>query len=156
MMDILKLVISIVICEFAGIIGSFFTMKSIPNWYKKIKKPSFNPPNWIFGPVWTLLYFLMGISLYLIWNSNKNLDISLAVIIFSIQLILNIAWSMIFFKLKSPKYAFIEIIFLFISILATIIIFYQISRIASYMLIPYILWVSFASILNFYVWILNK
>lgn len=153
-MGIIKLLISIVICQLAGILGSVFNIKSIPKWYSKLKKPFFNPPNYIFGPVWTLLYLLIGISLYLIWISNK--PILFAIIIFSIQLILNILWSAIFFGAKKPALAFIELIFLWLSILATIIIFYPISALASYLLIPYILWVSFAGVLNFFLWKLNK
>lgn len=153
-MDVIKLVISIIICQAAGLLGSVFNIKSIPGWYSKLKKPSFNPPNWIFGPVWTFLYLLMGISLYLILVSQK--DTPLAIIIFSIQLFLNIAWSAIFFGMKKPFFAFLEIILLWISILASIIIFYEISDISSYLLIPYLLWVSFASLLNFSIWKLNK
>ncbi len=153
-MDIIKLILSIVICQFAGILGSLFNIKSIPKWYSKIKKPRFNPPNKIFGPVWTLLYLLMGISLYLILTSGK--DITLPIIIFSIQLVLNIVWSFLFFGLRKPFFAFLEIIILWLSILATIIIFYAISKPAAYLLIPYLLWVSFASLLNYSLWKLNK
>ncbi|MEI6850196.1 MAG: TspO/MBR family protein, partial [archaeon] len=135
-MDIIKLILSIVICQFAGILGSLFNIKSIPKWYSKIKKPRFNPPNKIFGPVWTLLYLLMGISLYLILTSGK--DITLPIIIFSIQLVLNIVWSFLFFGLRKPFFAFLEIIILWLSILATIIIFYAISKPAAYLLIPYL------------------
>jgi len=153
-MDIIKLILSIVICQFAGILGSLFNIKSIPKWYSKIKKPRFNTPNKIFGPVWTLLYLLMGISLYLILTSGK--DITLPIIIFSIQLVLNIVWSFLFFGLRKPFFAFLEIIILWLSILATIIIFYAISKPAAYLLIPYLLWVSFASLLNYSLWKLNK
>lgn len=153
-MNIISLIICIAICEVAGFIGSLFNFKSIPGWYAKQKKPKFNPPNWIFGPVWTLLYLLMGISLYLVLISGK--EITLPLIIFSIQLILNIAWSAIFFGMKKPSIAFIEIIFLWVSILLNILFFYNISKISSYLLIPYILWVSFAAILNFSIWYLNK
>lgn len=153
--DILKLILSIILCELAGIIGSLFNIRSIPNWYKKLKKPGFNPPNWIFGPVWTILFLLMGISLYLVWNTGISL-LSFPMIIFFLQLILNIIWSGIFFGLKKPFFAFLEIILLWFFILATIISFFTISPIASYLLIPYILWVSFASLLNFYIWRLNR
>lgn len=153
--DIFKLVVSIIICELAGIIGSFFNISSISKWYSRLKKPKFNPPNWIFGPVWTILYFLMGISLYLVWNTGISL-LNSTLIIFFIQLILNIIWSVIFFGLKAPFYAFIEIILLWLAILFTIIEFFMISPLAAFLLIPYILWVSFAAVLNFSLWLLNR
>ena len=152
-MDILKLIICILICQIIGFAGSLFNIKSIPGWYSKQKKPSFNPPNWIFGPVWTLLYLLMGISLYLVLISGKVT--TLAIIIFSIQLFLNLIWTAIFFGMKKPSLAFIEIILLWISILINIIIFYNLSKISAYLLIPYLLWVSFAAVLNFAIWKLN-
>ncbi len=154
---ILKLVISILICQAAGFLGSIFTTPKIATWYAGVVKPSFNPPNYLFGPVWTLLFILMGISLYIIWISKfKDKAYKKEVItIFAIQLILNIFWSILFFGLESPMLAFFEIMALWISILATIIGFYKISRIASFILIPYILWVSFASVLNFFIWKLN-
>jgi benzodiazapine receptor len=153
-MDILKLIICILICQVIGLLGSFFNIKSIPGWYSRQKKPGFNPPNWIFGPVWTLLYLLMGISLYLVLISGKGT--TLAIIIFSIQLFLNLIWSAIFFGMKKPFFAFIEIIFLWLSILINILVFYGISKASSYLLIPYLLWVSFAAILNFSIWRLNR
>lgn len=151
-----KLIITIIICELAGIVGSIFTVSSIPTWYAGIIKPELSPPNWIFGPVWTTLFLLMGISLYLVWEKrsvNKNTSIALG--IFAIQLVLNTLWSIIFFGLRSPGGAFVEIIFLWIAILATIIYFSKISRAAAWLLVPYILWVSFAAYLNFSIWILN-
>ncbi|MBN1385797.1 tryptophan-rich sensory protein [Candidatus Woesearchaeota archaeon] len=151
-----KLIISLVVCQLAGIIGSIFTSSSIPTWYAAIKKPAFNPPNWIFGPVWITLFVMMGISLYLIWNLGLSTKAAkIAIIIFGIQLVLNTLWSILFFGLQSPFYAFIEIIILWIFILASIISFYPISRTASLLLVPYILWVSFAAVLNFYIWRLN-
>jgi len=155
-MRILKFIASILICQCAGLVGSLFTTSTIPTWYATLEKPFFNPPNWIFGPVWTLLFILMGIALFLIWDKGwKNKKIKIAMIIFGVQLILNIFWSILFFGFLSPFYAFVEIIFLWLAILVTIIYFYQISRPASWLLVPYILWVSFASVLNFYIWRLN-
>ena len=152
----MKLIISIVICQLAGIIGSMFTITSNNSWYANLIQPSFNPPGWLFGIVWTILYFLMGISLYIVWNNKTNLKIKKTVLlIFGIQLILNSLWPILFFGLKSPFFAFIEIIILWITILISIIYFYKISKISGYLLIPYILWVSFASILNFSYMILN-
>lgn len=152
-----KLIFSILICLLAGAIGSIFTISSIPTWYAALKKPFFNPPNWIFGPVWTTLYFLMGISLYLIWKKGiKTEESKVALLLFGFQLVLNALWSIIFFGLRLPLYAFILIIILWLAILFTIIKFYKITKPAAYLLIPYIMWVSFASVLNFYIWLLNK
>ena len=153
----MKLAISIIICLAAGFIGSIFTNRSIPIWYESLKKPSFNPPGWLFGPVWTALFILMGISLFLIWQKGLNYNgVIIALIVFGIQLILNILWSILFFGLRAPLAAFIEIIILWILILMTILIFYPISKTAALLLLPYILWVSFASILNFSLWRLNR
>jgi len=153
---ILKLIISILICQGAGAIGSLFTSPAISTWYATIQKPSFNPPNWIFAPVWILLFLLMGLSLYLIWsNGFKRKGTKIAISIFFVQLILNILWSILFFGLQSPLFAFIEIIILWFAILLTIISFYKVSKIAAYLLMPYIIWVSFASVLNFSILIIN-
>lgn len=147
---------AIVVCQLAGLIGSFFTAPAISSWYVQLEKPSFNPPNWLFGPVWISLFFLMGISAYLIWEKGlADKKIKRALIIFIIQLLLNTSWSILFFGLKSPLAAFGEIIFLWLAILITVIFFYRISKIASLLLLPYLLWVSFASILNFFIWRLN-
>jgi len=153
---ILKLIASILICQGVGSIGALFTSPAILTWYTTIQKPSFNPPNWIFAPVWTLLFLMMGISLYFVWSKGwEDKKIKIAVFIFSAQLALNIFWSLLFFGLQSPFYAFIEIIILWLAILLTIISFYKISKIATYLLLPYILWVSFAAVLNFSILILN-
>jgi len=155
--NILLLIACIIICEIAGAIGALFNKNSFSKsgWYAKIKKPSFNPPNWIFAPVWILLYLLMGVSLYLVLDTRISL-LSFPIIIFLVQLLLNMFWTGIFFGLRKPGYAFIEIVLMWLAIVATIIIFYPISKLASYLLIPYFLWVSFASILNFSIWWLNK
>mgnify|MGYP002639638015 CR=1 FL=1 len=151
-----KLVASIVICQLAGIIGSFFTVSSVSTWYLTLNKPFFNPPSWVFGPVWILLYFLMGISLYIIWNKGiGSKESKIAISVFGVQLILNTLWSIIFFGLNLPLFAFIEIILMWLAIIATIVYFYRISKVASYILIPYLLWVSFAAILNFAIYYLN-
>lgn len=153
---ILKLITSILICQAAGITGSLFTSPAIPTWYAALQKPSLNPPNWLFAPVWTLLFLLMGISFYLIWDKGlKNKKVRISIFIFGVQLILNILWSFLFFGLKSPFPAFIEIIILWFAILASIVSFYKISKVAGLLLLPYIFWVSFAAILNFFIWQLN-
>lgn len=148
---------SIIICLMAGFIGSVFTIDSIQTWYPGIEKPFFNPPNWVFGPVWTTLFVLMGISLYLVWSRGiKTNDAKIALTLFSAQLALNVLWSIIFFSMKSPLYAFIEIIILWTAILFTIINFYKISKTAGYLLVPYIMWVSFAAVLNLSIVLLNS
>ena len=151
----LKLIFAILISQLAGIIGSLFTITSTKSWYTTIIKPSFNPPNWIFGPVWTLLYLLMGISLYLILTTKKSKNRKIGLYLFFTQLVLNTLWSILFFGLQSPLFAFIEIIILWLAILLTIIYFYKINKKASYLLIPYILWVTFAAILNLSIYSLN-
>jgi tryptophan-rich sensory protein len=156
MNKIIKFIIAIVICQLAALIGSFFTSNSVSTWYTTLEKPIFNPPNWVFAPVWTILFVLMGISLYLIWIKGfKNKKVKIAILIFGIQLVLNVMWSLFFFGLQSPFYAFIEIIILWFAILFTIIKFYKISKTAAYLLFPYIIWVSFAIILNLFIWIIN-
>jgi benzodiazapine receptor len=155
-MDILKLVASIIICQFAGFIGSIFTRASIPTWYAGLTKPSFNPPNWVFAPVWTLLFLLMGISAYLVWQQGlENKDVRVSLLIFGIQLVLNVLWTFLFFGQRSPLYAFVEIIILWIAIALTIFFFLQISRTAGLLLLPYLLWVTFAAVLNFSILKLN-
>jgi len=177
--NLIKLLSSIIICEVAGVLGSVFTMPKIGTWYKTLNKPSFNPPNWIFGPVWTKLFLLMGISLYLVWIKNwepKNKIFSSEkkvwnkwsqnffegkweklniILIFAIQLVLNILWSVIFFGMQSPGAAFFVLLMLWFAIIYTIINFYRVSKTSAYLLLPYILWVSFAGILNCFLWILN-
>ena len=154
--NILRLIVSILICQLAGFIGSIFTTPAIPTWYESLKKPLFNPPNWIFGPVWVSLYLLMGISLFVIWQRRaNNLQTKRGLILFFAQLILNAFWSVAFFGLKSPFSGFIIIVLLWVAIFLTIQNFLKISKIAALLLLPYILWVSFAAVLNFSLWILN-
>jgi len=152
----LKLIFAIIICLGAGFWGSFFTTPAIPTWYASLTKPSFNPPNWLFGPVWTTLFILMGISLYLIWREGFEKPlIKKGMMIFAVQLIFNIAWSMLFFGLKSPLLGLIDIILLWLLIVSTIMTFKKINALAAYLLIPYLAWVSFASVLNFFIFRLN-
>jgi translocator protein len=148
---ILRFVASIVICSAAGGIGSLFTMPSIHGWYSNLIKPYFNPPNWLFAPVWTVLFFLMGVSLYLAWVKRDWFGVR----IFAVQLFLNVLWSVLFFGLHLPWLAFFEIVFLWISIIATIIRFRYFSRTAASLMVPYLAWVSFAALLNLTIAILN-
>ena len=155
--DIIRLAISIGVCLAAGFIGSIFTTASIPTWYTTLEKPSFNPPNWLFGPVWTILFILMGIFAFLVWRVGlSEPNVRIALIIFIIQLILNAFWSVAFFGLRSPIAGLIVIIILWIAILLTILSFAKVSISAGILLIPYILWVSFASILNATIYVLNR
>lgn len=147
-MKTFNIILAILFCELAGGIGSLFTAPSIGTWYAGLVKPSFNPPNWIFGPVWTTLFALMGVALYLIWKSR-------AMIPFFIQLALNVLWSVIFFGLHSPFFALLEIAVLWLAIFWTIIACRKVSKAAAYLLMPYLLWVSFASALTFSIWRLN-
>lgn len=156
MSNFLKLIISLVICQLAGIIGTIFTYGSITTWYAELNKPSFNPPDWLFGPVWIMLYILMGISLFIVWKEDlKNRDVKTAFIIFMIQLFFNASWTFIFFGARSISGGLIIIILLWVLILITILKFMKISRIAGMLLLPYLLWVSFATVLNFYILKLN-
>jgi len=154
--NVLKLVAAVLFCQAAGFLGSLATTPSIGGWYKGLVKPSFNPPNWIFGPVWTTLYLLMGVALFLVWRLGlKTEGVQAALILFLIQLALNTLWSILFFGLHQPLLAFIEIIALWAFILWTMIKFFGLSRPAGWLLVPYLLWVSFASVLNFFLWRLN-
>ena len=154
--DVVTLVSSILICQCTGFIGSFFTRPSVPAWYATLDKPAFTPPNWLFSPVWLTLFLLMGISLFLIWRrglAEKTVRVALG--FFGLQLIFNIVWSVLFFGLKSPLAGLIDIVVLWVAIVLTIFYFFKISKIAGVLLLPYIVWVSFASVLNFFIWRLN-
>jgi tryptophan-rich sensory protein len=149
----------------AGVIGSIFTSESVSTWYQTIEKPSFSPPNWLFGPVWTTLYVMMGVSLFLVWRAttitsaflkDRRREKVAALSAFGSQLILNVLWSFLFFGLRSPQLAFAEIMILLISIVVTIVIFSKISRLAGVLMIPYAGWVTFASFLNLQIWLLNS
>lgn len=154
--DWFRLVISIILCQLAGFIGSLFTTPKIPTWYAELAKPSFNPPNWIFSPVWITLFFLMGLTLFLLWRDTSHKDKTRpALVLFFIQLCLNMLWSILFFGLEAPFLAFIGIIVLWIFILATIFASLRVNRAAGILLLPYILWVSFAAVLNYFLWTLN-
>ncbi len=153
--EIGKIIIAVIICQLAGVIGSFFTADSVSGWYATLAKPEFSPPNWVFAPVWITLYTLMGISLYLVWKEKGRQNVTPALLVFSAQLVLNAVWSIIFFGLQSPFYAFIIIVLLWVLIAGTIYFFYPVSKKAAYLLIPYILWVSFAAVLNYYIFALN-
>jgi benzodiazapine receptor len=152
-MNYLKFVISIGICLSVGFVAGMFTSTSVDTWYPSLRKPFFNPPDWVFGPVWTILYIMMGMALYLVWNSR---DKKIAITFFILQLALNFLWSFLFFVLKNPLLAFLEIVLLLVMILLTAWHFHRISKVAGFLLIPYILWVGFASVLNLSIYWLNR
>lgn len=157
MKNVLKCFIAIIICEGVGGVSALFTISAIPTWYAFLHKPFFAPPNWVFGPVWNTLYFLMGVSVFLVWQKGvKNKNVKEAVSIFAIQLGLNFLWSIIFFGLRAPAWAFIDIVLLWVAIMLSIKRFYPISKTAAYLLVPYLLWVSFATILNLAIVLLNS
>jgi translocator protein len=152
-----KLVICIIICQATGIISGLLTNTQNNLWYDRIAKPSWNPSGYLFGPVWTILYLLMGISLWIIWKSNAPEGQKMeACFIFALQLFLNFWWTILFFKFHSPIAAFIEIILMIVLIFVTIFKFSEISKTAAWLLVPYFLWVSFAAILNYNIWKLNS
>jgi tryptophan-rich sensory protein len=146
-----KLLASVLLCQLAGAIGSAFTVSSLENWFLLLEKPAFSPPSWIFFPVCVALYTIMGISFYIVWEKGlQQREVKIGLLIFVIQLGLNSLWSVLFFGLKSPYYVFVEIIFLWLAIFLAIVQFRKISKSASYLLLPYIIWVSFAMLLNYY------
>ena len=150
------LLFSLRVSLLTGVLGSFFTQNSVSSWFLNLNKPFFNPPSYLFAPMWTSLFILIGISLYLIITAKADKKIKQkAYILFAIQCLLNIGWSYCFFYLRNPLLGFIEIIILLASIILTTFYFYRINKIAGYLFIPYILWVSFATILNFSIWFLN-
>lgn len=153
--NIIKLTISLLMPLSVGAVAGMFTSQAVPTWYASLNRPSFSPPNWVFGPVWTSLYILLGLSFFLIWKENPSKQRNYAIIVFSIQMLLNFAWSFIFFYFNMIGAALIEIILLWFSIVAMIHLSYKIIPIAAYLNIPYLLWVSFAAILNAGYYFLN-
>ena len=155
MKSIPKFIVCLITCFGAGAIGGLFTKLSVNNWYTQLIKPEFSPPGWVFAPVWNILYFLMAVSFYLVWVSDKSKDKNTALLVFIGQLLVNVAWSAVFFGLRSPAGGFFIIIILIVLIACTIFCFARISKKAAYLLLPYLAWVCFAGCLNYYLWILN-
>lgn len=152
-----KLICSVTVCLLTGILGSFATKNSITNWYAHLSRPSFTPPDWTFGVVWPILYVMMGISAFLIWNMDINRRQGKVVLgVFALQLILNGLWTPIFFGLHLIGLALVEIIMMWAAILLTIFTFWRVSKAAALLLLPYILWVSFAVVLNASLFLLNR
>jgi translocator protein len=154
--ELKKLVLSLIICQMAGVIGSIFTSSSVSTWYATLYKPGFAPPGSTIGLVWLFLFTLMGISLFLVWREGLDRpDVKTAIYFFAAQFVFNVMWSWAFFGLQSPLSGLVVIAVLWVFILATIIKFWPISRIAAILLVPYLLWVSFAAYLNYIIWTLN-
>jgi len=153
--QIIKLVASLLLPLGIGGIAGIFTTDAIPGWYATLHQPSFNPPNWVFGPVWTTLYIIMGISLFLIWKLPASRERNQAILIFMVQLLLNFCWSFFFFYFKMIGLALIDILALWIMILIMLVRFYKLKPIAAYINIPYLLWVTFATALNIAYFFLN-
>jgi len=152
-----KLAISVLGVLLVGFVSSFFGMGSIETWYQTLSKPSFNPPSWVFGPAWTLLYILIGVSFYLVWTSDADKAAKKqAYLIFVVQLALNFLWTFLFFGNQMIFGALLDIILLWAVILLNIFVFYKITKAAGVLLIPYLLWVSFAALLNYFIWALNR
>ena len=151
-----KIVIAVLICQAVGIVSGSLTQNEMSTWFNTLQKPSWNPPGYLFGPVWTTLYLLMGISLGLIWKSDTPEPQKLrAELTFAVQLFLNFCWSILFFKMHSPLLAFVDIALMIITILMTIGRFARISRVAAWLLVPYLAWVCFATVLNYTIWSMN-
>ena len=148
----------VVSCLAVGYFSGIVTRSSIETWYPTLVKPSFNPPNWVFAPVWTMLYCMMGLAAGLVWNriDFEKEVVRKALIIFAVQLALNSLWSFLFFGLMNPMLAGLEIVILWLMIFETYIQFAKINKIAGYLMIPYLLWVSFATVLNASIWWLNR
>lgn len=152
----IKLIISIAVPLIGGFLSGLASMSNVAQFYAKLAKPSFSPPGWLFGPAWTILYILMGVAAFLIWQ--KGLDakgVIPALIVFLIQLAINFSWSPVFFGLQSIAGGLILIIILWLAIIVTIVLFWRLNYVAGVLLLPYLLWVTFATVLNFYIWQLN-
>lgn len=152
---VIGLAVAIFICFGAAGLGSLFTTPSTGGWYLTLRKPAWTPPNWVFGPVWSLLYLSMAAAAWLVWRKSGMSGARLALVLFAVQLLFNVSWSAIFFSAHMPGLAFAEIVLLWLMILATIVSFWPVSRTAGWLLVPYLLWVAFAAALNYSIWRLN-
>lgn len=145
----------LILCFGVAALGGLWTAQSIPTWYPTLQKPSWNPPSWLFGPVWTALYTMMAVAAWLVTRERDRISIRVPLLLFVVQLALNLAWSAIFFGLRAPGAAFVEIVVLWLAILATILVFRRVHRGATALLVPYLAWVTFAAVLNATIWRLN-
>lgn len=157
MRNAVQLILAVTVPLAVGGLSGFATAGGVTSWYPTLAKPSFNPPAWVFGPTWTVLYILMGVALFLVWRQGLDTQgVRLALIVFGVQLMLNGLWSIIFFRMQSPGWAFAEIILLWIAIIATLWAFWRVLPAAGWLLVPYLAWVSFAGVLNGSIWFLNR
>ena len=148
--------VSLLICFGAAGLGAVLTKPSIKTWYAALAKPTWTPPGWVFGPVWSALYLAMAVAAWLVWREAGFSGAKLALVLFVIQLLLNVGWSAIFFAVHRPDFAFAEIILLWLAILGTLVVFWPLSRAAGWLMVPYLAWVAFASTLNYAIWRLNS
>lgn len=153
--NFVRLIAAVLICNSAGLLGALFTETGPSSWYAQLIKPDLTPPGWVFAPVWTSLYILMGISIYIVWGKKGSPGASRGIAAFSLQLLLNFLWSFLFFGMQSPLLGFACIALLWLAIIASIHYFHRVSPAAAYLLLPYILWVSFAAYLNYSILLLN-
>lgn len=153
---VIGLLVFLAACFAAAAIGSAANVSAIPTWYAQLQKPAWNPPSWVFGPVWTVLYAAMAVAGWLVWKAQGSVRAAAGPLaIFTIQLVLNTAWSIVFFGQRQPMMAFVVIVLLWLSILATMLAFRRISTLAGWLFLPYLLWVTYASTLNYAIWQLN-
>ena len=155
MRSVAELVLWLAIVALAAILGSLATGPALPDWYERLRKPWFSPPNWLFGPVWTVLYVMMAVSAWLVMRRAGQMVVAPALFLFLVQLAVNAGWSLVFFGLHSPGHALVVLIALWLLIVATIAVFWRVSAWAGGLLLPYLAWVSFAGVLNWAIWRLN-
>lgn len=157
MNNLAKLVIAVAVPVAVGGLAGWATSSGVATWYPTLTKPSFNPPSWVFGPVWTILYVMMGVAAFLVWRRGLGAEgVRLALGVFLLQLLLNGLWSLLFFGLRSPGLAFLDILGLWLAIGATVWLFWRVVPAAGLLLLPYWAWVSFATVLNGSIWSLNR
>ena len=152
---VFELTIFLLLVFLAGGLGSYFTAQSVSTWYQDIEKPGFTPPDWVFGPVWTTLFVLMAVAAWIVWRNRANSQVGWAMGFFAIQLALNTLWSFLFFGIRNPGYALFEIVILWGCILITVVLFWRNNRLSGLLLVPYLIWVSYAAVLNYLIWKIN-
>jgi benzodiazapine receptor len=151
-----RLIASVLVCQLAGVLGSLFTTPNIPGWYEQLLKPAYTPPDWVFAPVWTLLYALMGLALFVVWGKGRHVaGVRAGLWLFAVQLLLNVGWSALFFGLRSPVSGFACIAVLLLAIVATTALFWRVSAVAGVLMLPYLGWTTFAAALNYGLMVLN-
>jgi tryptophan-rich sensory protein len=157
MSTIVRFALSVTVPLAVGVLSGLATARGVQDWYPTLVKPSFNPPSWVFGPVWTVLYIMMGLAAFLVWQKGLATDfVRTALALFILQLVLNGIWSILFFGLRAPGWAFVEIVVLWVAIFLTLIYFWRVTAPAGILLAPYLAWVSFATVLNGSIWFLNR